>query len=203
MLINNEEYFTMLAEIKSQIATIQSRALFGLNRELITLYWQIGQIINKKNKYGSSFIDNLARDIKIAFPNMSGYSARNLRYMSKFAGLFSDSSILQEPLAKLTWYHLQGLMDRVHNLSEFLWYAQKAFENGWSRNVLVHQIEIKLYERQTSESKISNFERTLTPPQNELVKEMQKDPYIYGFVEQREGLIERDIENELIANMWL
>ena len=110
MLINNEDYFTMLEEIKNQIANTQSRALFGLNREMINLYWQIGQIINKKNKYGSSFIDNLARDIKIAFPKATGYSARNLRYMSKFADLFSDNSILQEPLAKLTWYHLQALM---------------------------------------------------------------------------------------------
>lgn len=201
MLINNNEYFQVLERIKEQILNAQYRAVLGANREQILLYWNIGRMIIENSSYGSGFIENLARDIKLDFPNAKGYSVRNLGYMRKFAELFDNIENLQAPLADLTWYHLQALMDKVSDKEAILWYANKALENGWSRNVLVHQIEIGLYKRQALSNKVANFKRTLPSPQSELANETLKNPYVFDFIEIREDIIEREIENELVANI--
>lgn len=201
MLINNDGYFEILESVKEQIKASQYKAVLGLNREQIILYWNIGKVINEHNKYGSGFIENLARDIKSEFPKSKGYSVRNLRYMRRFAEIFPDFTNLQVPLADLTWYHLQCLMDKVPDKSTFLWYADKTLENGWSRNVLLNQIELKLYERQVLSDKSTNFERTLPSSQSELARDTLKNPYVFDFIEIREDIIEREIENELVANI--
>jgi predicted nuclease of restriction endonuclease-like (RecB) superfamily len=122
--------------------------------------------------------------------------------MRKLAALFPKIEIVQAPLAQLTWYHLQLLIDKVSsNTVQFIWYANKTVENGWSRNVLLHQIGIKLYERQAIADKATNFEKTLQPPQSELVGETLKNPYVFDFIEAREGIVEREIEHELVANI--
>jgi predicted nuclease of restriction endonuclease-like (RecB) superfamily len=172
-----------------------------VNREEILLYWNIGKTIIENSKYGSGFIENLARDIKLDFPGAKGYSVRNLRYMKKFAELFDDPQNLQVPLADLTWYHHQALMDKTSDTAHYLWYVAKTVENGWSRNILVHQIEYKLYERQALPGKATNFERTLPSPQSELARDTLKNPYIFDFIEMRDDIIEREIENELVANI--
>jgi predicted nuclease of restriction endonuclease-like (RecB) superfamily len=201
MLMNNNEYFEILEDIKNRIKGTQYKAVLGMNREQILLYWNIGKIIIDNSEWGNKFIDNLARDIKLEFPNARGYSVRNLKYMKKFALLFPDDEIVQAALAQLTWYHLQALMDKVSDNGRYLWYADKCLENGWSRDVLVHQIEIKLFERQAIAEKADNFERALTSPQSELARDTLKNPYVFDFIEAREKLIEREIENELIANI--
>ena len=201
MLINNDEYFKVLESVKAQIQTAQYKAVLGANRELILLYWNIGKVIIENKRHGNSFIENLARDIKLEFPNSKGYSVRNLRYMRKFADMFDDFPNLQVPLADLTWYHIQTLMDKVSDRDVYLWYANKTLENGWSRNVLLHQVGIKLYERQAIADKATNFEKTLPSSQSELAQETLKNPYVFDFVEAREGIIEREIEQELVANI--
>lgn len=95
-----------------------------------------------------TLIDNLSYDIQIAFPDRKGYSVRNLKYMAKFAARFSDRKIVQEVLAQITWYHNIALMDKVKTAEEHIWYANATVQNGWPRNVLVHQIESGLYQRQ-------------------------------------------------------
>lgn len=201
MLINNNEYFQVLERVKAQILSAQYRAVLGANKEQILLYWNIGRVIIENTKYGAKFIKNLAQDIKAEFPNATGYSVRNLNYMRKFAGIFPEYEKVQAALAQLTWYHHQALMDKTADALQYLWYAGKVVENGWSRNVLAHQIEYKLYERQTTLEKAENYEHTLPPPQSELAKETLKNPYVFDFVEIRDGIIEREIENELVANI--
>lgn len=201
MLINNDNYFKVLESVKAQIQDAQYRAVLGLNREQILLFWNIGKVIIENSKYGSGFIENLARDIKSEFPNAKGYSVRNLRYMRRFAEMFDENENLQEPLADLTWYHLQSLMDKISDKNIYLWYANKALENGWSRNILLHQIETKLYERQALPGKATNFEHTLPSPQSELARDTLKNPYVFDFIEIRDDIIEREIENELVANI--
>jgi len=125
LLINNNEYLGLLSEVTERIRQAQYRAMLGVNREQIMLYWNIGKVIIQNNKYGNNFIENLARDIRLNFPDAKGYSARNLRYMKKFAGLFDDKENLQDPLAELTWYHHQTLMDKTADVAHYLWYAQK------------------------------------------------------------------------------
>jgi predicted nuclease of restriction endonuclease-like (RecB) superfamily len=201
VLINNDNYFQVLENIKAQIQNAQYRAVLGVNREQIILFWNIGKAIIENSKYGSSFIENLARDIKSEFPNAKGYSVRNLRYMRRFAELFDEIENLQVPLADLTWYHLQTLMDKISDKSAYLWYASKALENGWSRNILLHQIETRLLERQTLPGKATNFEHALPSPQSELARDTLKNPYVFDFINVRDDIIEREIENELVANI--
>jgi predicted nuclease of restriction endonuclease-like (RecB) superfamily len=202
MLMNTDGYFEALEGIKAQIKDAQYRAVLGVNREQIQLYWDIGKVIIDNSAYGKGFVENLARDIKLEFPEAKGYSVRNLRYMRKFAELFDDIVNLQVPLADLTWYHLQSLMDKAGgNKQAYLWYAGQALENGWSRNVLLHHIETKQYERQALPDKVSNYKALLLSPQSDLAAETLKNPYVFDFVEQRDGIIEREIEQELVANI--
>ncbi len=201
MLINQENYFNVLENIKSQIYKAQYKAILGANREQIILFWNIGKIINANSSYGSSFVENLAKDIKSEFPNSKGYSVRNLRYMRKFAEIFEDIQYLQVPLADLTWYHLQTLMDKTSDNTEYIWYAGKVLENGWSRNILLHQIETRLYQRQAIAEKTDNFSNTLVSPHSELAKSTIKNPYIFDFIDIRDDIIEREIENELVSNI--
>jgi len=202
MLMNNSEYFEILEDIKMRIKAAQYKAALGMNREQILLYWSIGNVIIENSKWGNKFIDNLARDIKLEFPNATGYSIRNLKYMRKFAVMFSDDVIVQAVLAQLTWYHLQALMDKIPDEGMYLWYADKCIENGWSRDVLVHQIELKLYERQVlTDGKVNNFSRALPSPQSELARDTLKNPYVFDFIEAREKIVEREIKKELLANI--
>ena len=201
MLINNNEYFEIIENIKSQIHAAQYKAVLGANREQIILYWNIGKIIIENSKWGNKFIDNLARDIKLEFPNSTGYSVRNLKYMRRFAEIFSDDEFVPTLMAQLTWSHNRLLMDKIKEKSAMIWYADKTVENGWSKNILWNQIDFKLYERQAIAEKATNFSKTLALPQSELAKETLRNPYIFDFVEQRQGIIEREIEKELVANI--
>ena len=150
---------------------------------------------------GSKFVENLAADIKISSPDTTGYSVRNLKYMAKFALRFPEKEIVQAALAQITWYHHIALMDKVKNADEHIWYAEQVAKNGWSRNVLVHQIESGLYQRQVLAEKVSNFESRLPSPQSELAAQTMKDPYIFDFIPFKEDMIERDIEQALVKDV--
>ncbi|MHB1485642.1 MAG: PDDEXK nuclease domain-containing protein [Saccharofermentanales bacterium] len=199
--MNNSEYFDFLNEIKTKIKNAQYRAALNVNREMILLNYNIGKSIISKSVWGNKFIENLAMDIKLEFPNVTGYSIRNLKYMKKFAEMFEDFTIVQAVLAQLTWYHHIALMDKTKDYDKYLWYASKTIDSGWSRNVLVHQIEYKLYERQTKSQKITNFSVALTHPQSELAIQTIKDPYIFDFVDMKKDMVEKEIEDELVKNI--
>ncbi|MDR1361163.1 MAG: DUF1016 N-terminal domain-containing protein [Rickettsiales bacterium] len=105
MLINTTDYLQIIRDIKTQIASARQRAVLNANSELIILYWNIGKTINKHKTWGSKFIENLAIDIKNEFPEMRGFSVRNLKYMSKFASIYNDLQIVHSVLAQLSWKH--------------------------------------------------------------------------------------------------
>ena len=199
MLMNSNEYLSIVESIKKEIRTAQYRATVRVNRELLTLYHSIGDIINKHKTWGNKFIENLAADIKLSFPDATGYSVRNLKYMAKFSSRFPNQEIVQAALAQITWYHHIALMDKVKRPEEHIWYAKQAAENGWSRNVLVHQIESGLYQRQVLTGKISNFENRLPSPQSELATQTMKDPYIFDFIPFKSDMVEPDIEKALVS----
>ena len=201
MLINDDNYFRMLESVKAQIKGAQYKAALGANSEQILLYWNIGTVINEHSEWGNKFIDNLARDIKLDFPEAKGYSVRNFKYMAKFAKDYPDLEFVQRAVAQIPWGHNIVLMDKVKSEEQRLWYIQKAIENGWSRDWLSTQIGNKLFERQVISDKVTNFEHTLPSPQSELAKETLKSPYVFDFIEVRENLIEREIEQGLIANI--
>ena len=158
MLTNDSQYLSVIENIKKEISSAQYKAAVSVNRELIMLYHNIGTIINENKAWGNKFIENLAHDIKLAFPNAKGYSVRNLKYMAKFADEYPDKIFVQTVSAQIPWSHNTAIMDKVKEHDERVWYIKKTIENGWSHSVLVHQIEINLYERQVIAEKISNFE---------------------------------------------
>ena len=201
MLINDDGYFKALENIKAQNHNTRHRAVLGLNREMIVMFWNIGKIILENGEYGNRFVKNLSRDISAEFPNMKGYSVRNLQYMRKFAETVPDVEKVQTVFALLTWAHNIRLLDKTNTADEYLWYAEKTIENGWSLSSLKHHVETKTYQRQAVGEKASNFDLMLPSPQSNLAIETLKNPYVFDFVEQREGIIEREIENELVANI--
>ncbi|MDQ2099224.1 MAG: PDDEXK nuclease domain-containing protein [Tychonema bourrellyi B0820] len=194
-----EDYHDFLRELKGRILQSQVRAVLSVNRELVLLYWQIGRdILNRQQQqgWGTKVIDNLATDLRTAFPEMKGFSSRNLKYMRSFAETYPDEQFVQEVLAQITWYHNIALMEKLKSSEERLWYARQTIEQGWSRNVLVHQIESGLYRRQGKAD--TNFSRTLPNPQSELAQQLLKDPYNFDFISLSQEAQERELEKALI-----
>jgi len=166
-------YDELLRDLKQRIQTARVRAALAVNRELVMLYWSIGRDILSKQQtqgWGTKVIDRLSVDLRREFPEMHGFSPRNLKYMRALAEAWPDEAIVQEPLAQITWYHNIALLEKLTNLEERLWYARQTAEHGWSRNVLVLQIESKLFQRQGKA--ITNFERALPSPQSNLAKQL-------------------------------
>ena len=202
MIESKDKYFEVLNDIKKTLIVTRNRIVENANRDLVLMYYNIGLKLIENNKWGSSFIDTLAKDLKVEFPTLKGMSARNLRYMKKFATEFANDEFLQGVLEKLSWNHNQILLDKVKNKEIRKWYAKESLENGWSVSILIHQISSKLYERQALlENKTTNFDNTLPSPNNEQVKELLKNPYIFDFITADKDLKELDIERELTANI--
>ena len=139
--------------------------------------------------------------IRLAFPNSTGYSVRNLKYMSKFAQAYPDREFVQTVSAQIPWSHNIAILDKVKDSNQRIWYIRKTAENGWSHNVLIHQIESGLYQRQAVAEKVSNFESRLPSPQSELAVQTMKDPYVFDFIPFREDMVERDIERALVQDV--
>ena len=199
--MNNNDYLEIAEAIKSEIKNSQYKAIINVNHELVMLYYNIGRIINEHKSWGNKFIDNLASDLKLSFPDSTGYSVRNLKYMSKFAEAYPDIEFVQQLVAQIPWGHIVTLLDKFSDNTVRNWYIQKTIENGWSRSVLIHQLENRLYERQAIAEKISNFENRLPSPQSELAAQTMKDPYVFDFIPFKEDMIEKDIEQALVKDI--
>lgn len=200
MLMNNSDYLLFLEKVKAEIAQTRTRSISVVNGQLICMYWRIGSYLNEHKDWGSSVIDTLSKDIRAAYPNIKGFSARNLRYMAKFARE-CDEEFLQTVSAKLSWSHNIKLIDKLDSQERREWYGKSAIEQGWSLSVLDHQIDLKLYERQVMAGKVNNFTRTLPSPDSELIQQALKDPYIFDFITAKQGLHEHDIEEQMVSNV--
>ena len=199
--MNTAEYLSIIDNIKSEITAAHYRATVHVNADMLLLYYDIGCVINEHKSWGNKFIDNLSYDIQIAFPGRKGYSVRNLKYMAKFSATYSDREFVQQVVAQIPWGHNIVLLDKISDIDERKWYIKKSVENGWSRNVLIHQIESNLYQRQVLADKVTNFENRLPSPQSELAIQTMKDPYVFDFIPFREDMLERDIEQALVRDV--
>jgi len=196
------DYLEWLDSIKGQIRAAQQKTILAANRELLQLYWTIGRDILQRQRqqgWGAKVIDRLAKDLKTAFPELKGFSSRNLKYMRRFAEAWPDPEFVQQPAAQLPWFHHCTILDKVPGTKERLWYMQKTVQHGWSRNVLVHQIESRLLEREGQAT--SNFAQTLPAPHSELAQQTLKDPYIFDFLSLGEAFRERELERELTRHI--
>jgi predicted nuclease of restriction endonuclease-like (RecB) superfamily len=201
-LPDSKSYQTLLAELKQRIRSAQVRAALAVNRELVLLYWGIGkEILARQGEegWGSKVVERLAKDLRIEFPEMKGISRTNLLYMRAFAEAWPEEPIVQQVAGQLPWFHNCTILDKVKLAEERLWYTQAAIQNGWSRNVLVMQIETNLYRRQGKA--ITNFQTTLPPPQSDLAQQLIKDPYNFDFLTLGQEAKERDLERALLAHV--
>jgi len=197
-----EGYGNFVEELKGRIRSAQVRAAVSVNRELVLLYWNLGrEILNRQSQegWGAKIIDRLSVDLTDAFPGMRGFGARNLKYMRAFAEAYPNEEFVQQVVAQLPWGHQVRILDAVKDPSQREWYIRQSFENGWSRNVLVHQIESRLFERQGRA--LTNFDRTLPQPQSDLAQELIKDPYHFDFLTLGPDLLERELERSLIDHI--
>ena len=193
-------YVSVIENIKNQIRSSQHKAILNANKELIILYWNIGKVINENSTWGSKFLSKLSSEITNEFPSTKGFSVRNLKNMARFYREYPEIEIVQSVTAQITWTHNIEIL-RVESKEQRLWYINKTIENGWSVNVLAHQIDTNLYARQIEQKKVANFETKLPSPQSELALETMKDPYVFDFIELKEDAKEKDLEDALINNI--
>jgi predicted nuclease of restriction endonuclease-like (RecB) superfamily len=140
-------YEAFLRGLQERIRTAQVRAALSVNRELVLLYWEIGRDILRQQKrlgWGAKVIDKISHDLHRAFPDMHGFSLRNLKYMRAMAAAYPDKAMVQQLAAQIPWFHNCVLIDRVKDIQEREWYIRRTIEHGWSRSILEHQIEGRL-----------------------------------------------------------
>jgi len=199
-----KSYITTLNVLKEKIKTAQIKASMSVNSEMIRLYWEIGKtIVENQNKqgWGAKVAERLSRDLQKEFPGVKGFSHTNLKYMKTFFEAYQKDTIGPQVVGQLPWSHNRILLDKVGSYGERLWYAQQTIENGWSRGILVVQIESDLYHRQASKTKITNFKKTLPALQSDLAEQIIKDPYKLDFLTVYGKAKEKDIENELVKHI--
>lgn len=195
-------YKELLKDIKDRVKSSQLKAAIAVNQELVQLYWGIGQSVLKKQEeegWGSKVVEKLATDLKAAFPEMKGFSLRNIQFMVQFAREYQDIEIVKQVVSQIPWGHNILIIQKISNIEIRLWYAKKTIENGWSRNVLMHWLDSALHERQGKA--LTNFNQTLTSPQSDLAHETLKDPYNFDFLTLREKFDERELEDGLINHI--
>lgn len=203
----SDSYLDFIEAIKKEIENQRLKVVLNANSSMICLYWNIGKAILQKQEeegWGAKVIDRMAKDLKDAFPDMSGFSPRNIKYMRKFAECWPDFEIVQQVVAQIPWRTNMKLMDKLNTQEERLWYAYKTIENGWSSNVLDFQIQSRLIER-TGKS-VNNFPVALPPADSDMANQIFKDPYLFDFLgtdmPRREVEIERQL-TEHIQNFLL
>lgn len=203
----SDSYLNFIEEVKKEIQKQRISVVLNANSSMICLYWNIGNAILQKQKdegWGAKVIDRMAKDLKDAFPDMSGFSPRNIKYMRKFAECWPDFDIVQQVVAQIPWRTNLKLLDKLNTAEERIWYAHKTIENGWSSSVLDFQIQSRLMER-TGKS-LNNFPAALPPADSDMANQIFKDPYLFDFLgtdmPRREVEIERQL-TEHIQNFLL
>lgn len=201
----SESYQVWLNQLKLDIRAAQQRSVLAVNQELIKLYWRIGKDILQRQQdqgWGAKVIEQLATDLRQSFPELKGFSRTNLLYMRSFAENWSDfdqNLIVQQAVGQIPWGHNLVLLTKLNDSQTRLDYARLCIEHGWSRNVLQHQIESGLLQRQSKAT--TNFNNTLPQAQSELAQQTLKDPYVFDFLNLDTEARERDLEKALTQHI--
>ena len=196
-----EDFKIVISDVKKQISNTQIEIFQNANMSLLKLYYNIGKIICYNSKWGNKFIDELSIELKISFPNIKGFSIRNLKSMKKYFVICSKNEKVQTASAQIPWSHNMLILDKIKDNDERIWYMNETAINGWSYDVLAFQIKSKLYSRQVLNDKLNNFTTTLINPQSDLAKNMMKDPYILNLTELKENYIETELEQAMVEKI--
>lgn len=196
------DYPQFLSQLKAEIRKARVRASLSANSEMVLLYWNIGRgVLSRQNRegWGSKIIDRLAKDLRSAFPDMKGFSPRNLKYMRAFAEAYPEKPFVQQAAAQIPWFHNCMILDKIKPFKERQWYIHQTIEHGWSRVILVMQIESGLYERKGKS--VTNFKMTLPEAQSDLALQVLKDPYVFDFLSVGDEAHEQEVEKELVQHI--
>jgi len=201
-LATQGDYPGLLTEIKERIRSAQYEALKTVNKELVGLYWDIGRMIVERQadaKHGSAIAEQLSKDLRAEFPGISGFSRRNIFYMREFYLLYRDDERVQPLVAQIGWTHNLVILQRCKDPLEREFYIRMTRKFGWSKNVLIHQIDNQSYEKSMVGQ--TNFDRELTPELRAQAKLAVRDEYTFDFLELGEEHSERELERSLIARI--
>ena len=197
-----EKYNSFLVDIKTQIKLSQQKAFNAVNQEMISLYFNIGKMIDiwqKELGWGAKVIDKLSLDILNEFPTMSGFSTRNLKLMVQFYKEYSNDEFVQPIVAQIPWTHNIILIQKIKDKNIRFWYMEQTLQNGWSKDILSLMIKSEVHNR--TGNLVSNFSQILPPLESDLVQQSFKDPYRFDFLTITEPFRERELENNLIKHM--
>lgn len=221
------DYPVLLASIKERIRRARVRAIMAVNAELNALYWEVGALIadrQQREGWGAGVIPRLARDLHNEFPEEKGLSARNIDRMLAFYREYPYLEVSPQAVAKtedalmrteisprpvaeipaelllaVPWGHHDLLRAKIKDLPTRAWYMQASVENGWSRSVLLAQIQNEAHERAGKAA--SNFTLRIPPPGSDLVQQALKDPYVFDFLTLDDDFRERELELGLVAHL--
>lgn len=188
------------SSIKNAITNTQLEIMTDANKKLVNLYFNIGKTLEENSSWGNKFIDNVAMELKMSFPNLKGFSVRNLKYMKSFYNEYKDDEEFVQLVAQLPWKHNITLMQKVKDKEIRKWYMSRCLEEGWSDNVLVYQIDTDLYNRQVKAIKHNNFNLTLKQ-NTDLANNIMKEPYVFDLIELTDDYKEKELENKMLEKL--
>lgn len=224
-MLADKEYVEWLADVKVRFRQSQIKASIRVNTDMLEFYWSIGRdlvALRAEERWGAGVVKQFALDMRQAFPDATGFSHTNVKYMKQWYSFYfkqitkshqagdqlkqtakshqlGDQLEMPEIFGFVPWRHHVEIFAKSKSLEEALFYIHKVVEGGWTRCWLEEQINAKLFKAQGSA--ITNFERTLPAPQGILAKEILKDPYHFEFLSLKERYSEHDLEEALVANV--
>lgn len=224
-MLSDTKYVAWLADVKTRFRQSQTRASIRVNTAMLEFYWSIGRdlvALRAEERWGAGVVKQFALDMRQAFPDITGFSDSNIKYMKRWYSFYYERIVKGQQLAdqiepeeksqqtadqlempkifgQVPWFHHVHIISKCQSLDEALFYINKVAEEGWSRSVLENKISAKLFQAQGAA--VTNFEQTLPTPQNLLAKEILKDPYHFDFLSMTAEYDERDLEEALVANI--
>lgn len=200
--LDQNDYQKLLGDIKKRIRSAQYEALKSVNKELITLYWDIGKMIVNRQEgdtWGKTVVEKIAQDLSLELPGIKGFSSRNIWYMRNFYSTYAQNIKLQPMVAEIGWTHNLLIMEKCKDDLEREFYIRMTRKMGWTKNVLIHQIENKTYEKTLINQ--TNFDKTVSEDIRNQAKLAVKDEFTFDFLEMGEEHKERELEQALMLKM--
>ena len=194
-----QEFKSIIDNIKKEISTTKIKIAVEANKNLIMMYYRLGEILNDNFVYGNKFIDDVSRELKLEFPKTKGFSVRNLKYMKKFYIEYKDYEDILEIVTQIPWGHNIIIMTKIEDVDTRRIYLEATIQNNWGRNMLVIQIE-NYYHLRIGNS-INNFNLSLPDYNSDLANNTIKDPYIFDFISLNNDYKERELENALVERI--
>lgn len=202
-IAQNREFYEWINQLKSKIRTVQTKVALTLNTQLIELYWEIGKDISNRQKqtnWGSKFIEQTAIELRSEFPQIKGFSRRNLYAIRQWYRFYSTKyEFVPQSVAQIPWGHNRLIITKIKEINEAEFYCNEVIKNAWDRDTLEIQIENNLFINKGNS--ITNFQQTLPEQQSKLAIQTLKDPYNFDFLGLENDALERAIENELVKNI--